>query len=95
MVDLELHIRAVQDKLQLLLKSHQVLTRENQRIQKELEKSQQLLIQRDEHIYALQQQIDAQTLGTSAQSPEEKALLEKRINGYLKEIDKCLALLNT
>ncbi|MBW0178827.1 hypothetical protein [Sediminibacterium sp.] len=95
MVDLELHIRAVQDKLQLLLKSHQVLTRENQRIQKELEKSQQLLIQRDEHIYALQQQIDAQKLGTSAQSPEEKALLEKRINGYLKEIDKCLALLNT
>lgn len=95
MVDLELHIKAVQDKLQLLLKSHQVLTRENQRMQKELEKGQQLLIQRDEHINVLQQQIDAQKLGTSAQSPEEKALLEKRINGYLKEIDKCMALLNT
>lgn len=95
MVDLELHIKAVQDKLQLLLKNHHVLVRENQRLQKELEKSQQQLLQRDEHVHSLQQQIDALKLGTSAQSPAEKALLEKRINGYLKEIDKCLALLNT
>lgn len=95
MVDLDLHIKAVQDKLQLLLKSHQVLTRENQRLQKELEKSQQQLLQRDEYMHALQQQVDALKLGTSAHSPEEKQLLEKRINGYLKEIDKCLALLNT
>ncbi|TDO26721.1 hypothetical protein [Sediminibacterium goheungense] len=95
MLDLDLHIKAVQDKLQLLLKSHQLLARENQRLQKELEKSQQQMVQRDEQILGLQQQVDALKLGTSAQSPEEKALLEKRINGYLKEIDKCLALLNT
>lgn len=95
MLDLDLHIKAVQDKLQLLLKSHQLLARENQRLQKELEKSQQQIVQRDEQILGLQQQVDALKLGTSAQSPEEKALLEKRINGYLKEIDKCLALLNT
>ena len=95
MLDLDLHIKAVQDKLQLLLKNHQLLARENQRLQKELEKSQQQIVQRDEQILGLQQQVDALKLGTSAQSPEEKALLEKRINGYLKEIDKCLALLNT
>lgn len=95
MVDLDLHIKAVQERLQLLLKSHQTLVRENHRLQKELEKSQQLVTSRDEHIHALEQQVDALKLGTSAQSPEEKALLEKRINGYMKEIDKCLALLNT
>ncbi len=95
MVDLDLHIKTVQDKLQLLLKSHQALVRENQRLQKELEKSQQQVASRDEHVHALQQQVDALKLGSSAQSPEEKVLLEKRINGYLKEIDKCLALLNT
>jgi hypothetical protein len=95
MLDLDLHIKAVQDKLQLLLKSYQSLARENQRLQKELEKSQQQIVQRDQQILGLQQQVDALKLGTSAQSPEEKALLEKRINGYLKEIDKCLALLNT
>jgi len=95
MVELDLHIKTVQDKLQLLLKHHQVLTRENQRLQKELDRSQQQLMQRDEQVRLLQQQIDALKLGTSAHSPEEKLLLEKRINGYLKEIDKCLALLNT
>ena len=95
MLDLELQIKTVQDKLQLLLKSHQVLVRENQHLQKELNKSQQQVVQRDELIHTLQQQADAFKLGTSAQSPTEKALLEKRINSYLKEIDKCLALLNT
>ena len=95
MVDLELQIKTVHDKLQLLLKSHQVLAKENQRLQKELDKSRLQLLQRDEHITALQQQLDALKLGSSAQSPEEKAILEKRINQYLKEIDKCLSLLNT
>lgn len=95
MVDLDLHIKAIQDKLQLLLKAHQLLVKENLRLQKELEKSQQQVIQRDELVHSLQQQVDALKLGTTAHSPEEKALLEKRINGYLKEIDKCLALLNT
>ena len=95
MVDLDLHIKNIQDKLQQLLRNHQVLTKENLRLQKELEKSQQQIGEKEQLIYTLQQQVDALQLGTTAQSPEEKALLEKRINGYLKEIDKCLALLNT
>lgn len=95
MVDLDLHIKNIQDKLQQLLRNHQILTKENQRLQKELEKSQQQIGEKEQLIYTLQQQVDALQLGTTAQSPEEKAMLEKRINGYLKEIDKCLALLNT
>lgn len=95
MLDLDIQIKAIQDKLQLLLKQNQVLARENQRLQKELEKGQQLLQKQDDQIGMLQQQLDAQKLGTATQTPEEKAMLEKRINGYLKEIDKCLALLNT
>ena len=43
MVDLDLHIKTLQDKLQLLLKHHQTLLRENQRLEKELEKGRQLI----------------------------------------------------
>lgn len=95
MLDLDLHIKNIQEKLQQLLRNQQVLVKENQRLVKELEKSKQLLLEKEETVATLRQQLDALKIGTAAQSPEEKALLEKRINGYLKEIDKCLALLNT
>lgn len=95
MLDLDLHIKNIQDKLQQLLRHQQVLVKENQRLTKELEKSKQLLLEKEATVAALRQQMDALKLSATAQSPEEKALLEKRINGYLKEIDKCLALLNT
>lgn len=95
MLDLDLHIKNVQEKLQHLLKQQQVLVRENQRLQKELEKSRQQITEKETLVHTLQQQVDGLKLSGSAQSPEEKAMLEKRINGYLKEIDKCLALLNT
>jgi len=95
MLDLDLHIKNIQEKLQQLLRNQQVLVKENQRLTKELEKSKQSLLEKEETVAMLRQQLDALKLGTTAQSPEEKAMLEKRINGYLKEIDKCLALLNT
>lgn len=95
MVDLDLHIKNIQDKLQQLLRNQQLLAKENQRLQKDLEKSQQRIEDKEQLMHTLQQQVDAMQLGTTAQSPEEKVMLEKRINGYLKEIDKCLALLNT
>jgi len=95
MLDLDRHIKNIQEKLQQLLRNQQVLVKENQRLLKELEKSKQSLEEKEASIAMLHQQLDALKLIATAQSPEEKALLEKRINGYLKEIDKCLALLNT
>ncbi len=96
MLDLELYINRIQDKIQQLTRSKQLLARENQRLEKELEKARALLAEKDGQLQNIQQQLDALQLGTtSSRSPEEKAELEKRINGYLKEIDRCLALLNT
>lgn len=94
MVDLEIRIKSISDKLQLLLRQQQLLLKDNQRLKKELERAQQSGEEKDATILLLQQQTDALKLGTAKRTPEEKAELEKRINGYLKEIDKCLALLN-
>ncbi|SJZ34500.1 hypothetical protein [Sediminibacterium ginsengisoli] len=94
MVDLEIRIKSISDKLQLLLRQQQLLLKDNQRLKKELEKAQLSGEEKDAAILLLQQQTDALKLGAAQRTPEEKAELEKRINGYLKEIDKCLALLN-
>ncbi|MES2004587.1 MAG: hypothetical protein V4450_08700 [Bacteroidota bacterium] len=95
MVDLDLQIKSIQDKLQQLLKQQALLQKENQQLKKELEKTTALHEEKQAVAQSLQQQVDAAKLGSGAISESEKNALSKRIDLYLKEIDKCLALLNT
>lgn len=95
MVDLALQIKSIQDKLQQLLKQQTLLERENQRLQKELDKTVLLNNEKDQSLRTIRQQVDALKLGAGNLTETEKMALGKRIDGYLKEIDKCLTLLNT
>ena len=95
MVDLDLQIKSIQAKLQQLLKQQAVLQRENQRLKKELDKATGLLEEKQSVMQSLQQQMDVVKLGSGNLNEAEKNALSKRIDVYLKEIDKCLALLNT
>ena len=95
MVDLDLQIKSIQEKLQQLLKQQAVLQRENQRLKKELNKATGLLEEKQSLMQSLQQQMDVVKLGSGNLNEAEKNALGKRIDVYLKEIDKCLALLNT
>jgi len=95
MVDLDLQIKSIQDKLQQLLKQQAVLHKENQRLKKELEKVTTINEEKQALVQALQQQADVLKLGSGTMNEAEKNALGKRIDVYLKEIDKCLALLNT
>ena len=95
MVDLDIQIKSIQDKLQQLLRQQVLLQKENQQLKKELEKTTALHAEKQVLLQNLQQQSDAVKLGSGAISDAEKNALSKRIDLYLKEIDKCLALLNT
>lgn len=95
MVELDLQIKAIQDKLQQLLKQHQLLQKENGKLKKELEKAQMLNGEKEQGLQSLKQQVDVLKLGSGNLDAAEKNALGKRIDTYLKEIDKCLALLNT
>jgi predicted nuclease with TOPRIM domain len=95
MVNLDSQIRTLQEKIQLLVKQQAAVVRDNQRLTKELEQAKQKLALADAENLRLQQQMDILKLGSGALSETEKTALSKRIDGYLREIDKCLALLNT
>ena len=95
MVELDLQIKSIQDKLQLLVKQHQLLQKENGKLKKELEKATLLNTEKEQSLQYLQQQLDVLKLGSGNLDHAEKLALGKRIDAYLKEIDKCLALLNT
>jgi phage host-nuclease inhibitor protein Gam len=93
-MDIDTQLKTIQAKLQQVLKQYVLLQKENARLKKELSKSQQNNSEKAEQLQALQQQVDVLKLGVSGWNDQEKAELEKRIDVYLKEIDKCIALLN-
>jgi len=86
-------IKRVQDKLQQLLQQYQLLQKENNRlkaeIQEEKDKSKERLLQLDR----LQQQVEILKSSKEEMSQEDKKNFEKRLNQYVKEIDKCITLL--
>ncbi len=95
MVDLDVQIKNIQDKLQQLLRQQALLQKENQKLKKDLEKSALENSEKEQSLQAIRQQVDVIKMGSGNLNESEKNALSKRIDGYLKEIDKCLALLNT
>lgn len=87
--------KSLHAKLQLLLKQHQQLQKDNAALKKEVDSQRIQLKEKNELVLQLQEKIDVIKLNAPAISTEEKKQLEVRINGYLSEIEKCLVLLNS
>ncbi|MGV3656541.1 MAG: hypothetical protein ACO1NX_01255 [Chitinophagaceae bacterium] len=82
------------DKLQLLLKAMGRLQKENERLKEDLQgarEREQAALQR---IDELQQQTAILKYAAGEMDEKEKKEFEKKINQYLREIDKCIAYLS-
>ena len=92
--NIEIHIKNLQSKLQLLLKKHALLQKENEQLQKE-NIGFNLKI-KEMHEKNIQLEIQVNILKTSADQLEgkDKADFEKRINSYIRTLDKCISILN-
>jgi len=95
MSTLNSQIIQMQQRLKLLISNYMVLKRENVQLKKEIAKKQTLLTDREQLLQTLQQQLDVLKLSKDSFSEDEKSELNKRIETYIKEIDRCLSLLNT
>lgn len=89
----EQHLKRIQDKLQHLLKRHTVLLKENTKLRDELESARQKISVQQKSADELKQQVSILKISAGDMSEADKKEFEKRINGYLKEIDRCIALL--
>jgi hypothetical protein len=94
MTSAEIQLKRIQDKLQLLLKTHTAVQKENAVLKEELLASRQQAAEQQKNVEELKQQVDVLKLTSGDMSEADKKEFEKRINGYLKEIDKCIALLS-
>ena len=93
MSNTEHHLKRIQDKLQQLLKLYAALQKENSRLIQELASAEQKIEAYQKNTDELKQQVSVLKLSTGEMSEADKKEFEKRINGYLKEIDRCIALL--
>ena len=89
----EQHLKRIQEKLQQLLKQHTILQKENNRLNDELSSAQQKISTQQKNTDELKQHVSVLKLNAGEMSEADKKEFEKRINTYLKEIDRCIALL--
>ena len=89
----EQHLKRIQDKVQQLLKQHIILQKENQSLKVELDKIKKEASQFRENSETLKQQVEILKYSNGDMSDEDKKQFEKRINSYIKEIDRCITML--
>lgn len=90
---LEEQIQRINEKLQQLLRQYQLQQRENERLKKELQQVKELETARAKQIEELEQKVAVLKTATSNMSEADKKELEKRLNSYIKEIDRCIEML--
>ena len=94
MSEIETHIKLVNTKLQELLKKYVSLQKENQQLK---EQTASLINKEKEYktdLERLNQKVNILQAASGQMSEREQKEFEKRINLYLKEIDKCISMLS-
>ncbi len=94
MADLEVELKDLQHLIQQMLKQQQRLQKENNALKDSVDEKDKLLSKKSESFNQLQQQLEASRLGLSGLSPADKQYLQKRIDTYLADIEKCIAAIN-
>lgn len=95
MEGMEEQIQRIENKVQQLLKEYSLAQKEIARLQKENTRLSQQLEAQSNQSNKLHQKVDTLKMHAAALDDNAKKDLEKRINIYLKDIEKCLALLHS
>jgi len=82
------------EKLQQLLKQYSRLQKENERLKEELVQSRKRENETLSRVDELQQQNGILKLTTGDMNDRDKKAFEKKVNQYLREIDKCISFLS-
>ena len=93
MNELEVQLKRILEKQQQLLKQRETLLKENEKLKSEIG---QLRSDRAGHsvmLEKLQQQVEILKASKGEMNEGEKKTFEKRLSQYIREIDRCIALL--
>ena len=94
MSELENQVKRIQDKVQQLLKQQQLLSKENEELKKELIGYKKDAATQKLTIDELRQQASILKMNSVEMDDTDKKEFERRLNHYIKEIDRCIAMLS-
>jgi ABC-type iron transport system FetAB ATPase subunit len=86
--------KRVNDKLQQVLQQYQVLQKDNDRLTKELKELKAKDALQARKIEELEIKIAALKTATGQLDEADKKELDKRLHQYIREIDRCIAMLS-
>ena len=93
MPELDIHIKRINEKLQLLLKNYSALQKDNERQAKLIDSLQQSKEYDAKQIEELNERIAVLKLAAGQMNDADKKEFEKNISRYIREIDKCISML--
>lgn len=94
MNETEVQLKRIQSKLQQLLKKHIILQKENGWLKDELDATKKEVSAQQESLEHLKQQVHVLRYSNGEMSETDKKEFEKKINTYVKEIDRCIVMLS-
>jgi chromosome segregation ATPase len=94
MPDLEEHIKRINNKVQHLLKRYVFLQKENEKLKNELAAVKTREKEQAEQLKLLSLRLEVLKASRGEMKEEDKKSIQKQLNQYLKEVDKCISLLN-
>ena len=90
----ELQFKRIQEKTVRLVRQYQQLQNENEHLKKEL----RLITEKEEsyknRVENLEEKVAVLRTATGQLNEADKKEVEKRLNHYLKEIDRCITMLS-
>ncbi|WP_295126916.1 hypothetical protein [uncultured Chitinophaga sp.] len=100
-MELEQHIQRIEEKTHLLLKKLQQVQSDNELLHAEIDAQEKALLLHQQSIAALENKlkltkIASATKGAPTSEDEDfKKEIRGKINDYIREIDRCIAMLNS
>ena len=94
MANEEQSLQRINDKLQQVAQRYQSLQKENQQLTREIRVLKERDDAREKKIIELELKLAAIKTATGRLDDSEKREIDKRLNHYIREIDRCIALLS-
>jgi regulator of replication initiation timing len=88
------HIERIRLKLQSLLKDHHALQKENEKLRSEISRKAGIEQEMKEKTKQLEEQVNILKASTGQMDEASKKAFEKQLNHYIREIDRCIAMLS-
>ena len=90
----EVQLKRIQEKAQQLVKQYQQLQQENEQLKKDVRLSTEKQELYKTQIDVLEEKVAVLKTATGQLSDADRKEVEKRLNHYLKEIDRCITMLS-